>query len=73
MENFIARIFKRLMAKNIRFQTHRREFKNLKIMGNKPLNDILARVTKLVNQMKCYGKEMLEKMIVEKFLISLSN
>jgi hypothetical protein len=55
----------------IKLQTLSRDFKNMRMKENESVKDYSTRFLELVNQMKVYGEDMIDRRIVEKILISL--
>jgi hypothetical protein len=55
----------------IKLQTLSRDFKNMRMKENESVKDYSTRFLELVNQMKAYGEDMIDRRIVEKILISL--
>jgi hypothetical protein len=56
----------------IKLQTFKRDFENMRMKENESVKDYSTRFLELVNQMKAYGEDMINCIIVEKILISLN-
>ncbi|KAL5556508.1 hypothetical protein UlMin_038744 [Ulmus minor] len=54
----------------VKLQNFRRDFENLKIKDNETAKDYYSRIKELVNQMRAYGENIIDKKIVKKILIS---
>ncbi|KAL5570660.1 hypothetical protein UlMin_027235 [Ulmus minor] len=54
----------------VKLQYLRRDFENLKIKDNEAAKDYYSRIKELVNQMRAYGQNIIDKKIEEKILIS---
>lgn len=50
----------------------RREFENIKMKESETIEEYYGRIKEIVNKMKLYGKEIKEKRVVEKILITLT-
>ncbi|XP_019465377.1 PREDICTED: coiled-coil domain-containing protein 186-like [Lupinus angustifolius] len=58
-------------VRTIKLQTLRREFELLKMKESETIKDYYSKIKEIVNQMKAYGENILDKRIVEKILISI--
>ncbi|XP_009777772.1 uncharacterized protein [Nicotiana sylvestris] len=56
----------------VKLQTYRREFETLSMKSNESIQTYLSRVSSLVNQMKSYGEDISEEIVVAKVLRSLT-
>ncbi|KAK4388427.1 hypothetical protein Sango_2449300 [Sesamum angolense] len=56
----------------IKLQTLRRDFENMKMKDSETIDEYYTKVRELVNQLKAYGEDIPEKMVVEKLLISVT-
>nr|KYP68962.1 Retrovirus-related Pol polyprotein from transposon TNT 1-94 [Cajanus cajan] len=55
----------------VKLQTLRRNFELLNMKESKTVNDYYSKIKEIVNQMRAYGENILDKKIVEKILISV--
>nr|UBX54620.1 transposon Pol polyprotein [Lupinus angustifolius] len=58
-------------VRTIKLQTLRREFELLKMKESETIKDYYSKIKEIVNQMKAYGENIIDKRIVEKILISI--
>lgn len=58
--------------KKVRLRTFMRQYELLQMEEKETINEFFARIGKLVNQMKAYGKTMSPKSLVENIFRSLS-
>ena len=56
----------------IKLQTLRREFELLNMKDSETIKDYYSKIKGIINQMRAYGENILDKRIVEKILISIS-
>ncbi|KAJ8759987.1 hypothetical protein K2173_010843 [Erythroxylum novogranatense] len=56
----------------VKLQTYRHDFETLSMKGNESVQVYLSRVSSLVNQMKSYGENISEEIVVAKVLRSLT-
>ncbi|KAL0397757.1 UNVERIFIED_CONTAM: hypothetical protein Scaly_0224100 [Sesamum calycinum] len=56
----------------IKLQTLRRDFENMKMKDSETIDEYYTKVRELVNQLKAYGRNIPEKRVVEKLLISVT-
>nr|KYP41863.1 Retrovirus-related Pol polyprotein from transposon TNT 1-94 [Cajanus cajan]KYP41870.1 Retrovirus-related Pol polyprotein from transposon TNT 1-94 [Cajanus cajan] len=57
----------------IKLQTLQRDFELLNMKESETVKDYYSKIKEIVNQMRAYGKNILDKKIVEKILISVSH
>ncbi|OMO65433.1 Reverse transcriptase, RNA-dependent DNA polymerase [Corchorus capsularis] len=55
-------------AREVKLQALRRDLENMKMKENETLKEFSSRFLELVNQMKAYGEELLDKKIVSRIL-----
>lgn len=56
----------------VKFHNTRRDFESLQVNQTEDIDSFMNRVTTVVNQLKIYGGEIKDQIVVEKVLISLS-
>nr|KYP39854.1 Retrovirus-related Pol polyprotein from transposon TNT 1-94 [Cajanus cajan] len=58
-------------VRSVKLHYLRREFETIKMKESKTIEEYYGRIKEIVNKMKLYGKEIKEKRVVEKILITL--
>lgn len=70
-DNFKEEFQGSVKVRNIKLQTLRRDMANLKMKESETIKEYYSRLRELVNQLRSYGEDYTDKMVVEKILISL--